>query len=94
MKAPDAEDVEQTVLFIDMLRFASLTEDFPKRVIVSRPDQNGYGGSVTGPIQNRIGSDQSPIRWRSDEVDDTIGEREKCRQRVARKRGEEQVQRN
>lgn len=41
------EDTECTLVFVDMLGFADLTEQFPKRLIHSGPDQHGFEHTST-----------------------------------------------
>src|SRR6266571_5938652 len=50
------EDAPSTLVYVDMLGFAVLTETFRTRVIRESPESNKYGfsGSFTSPIQNRI----------------------------------------
>src|SRR5438128_9262536 len=50
------EDAPRTLIYVDMLGFAALTETFRTRVIRESPESNKYGfsGSFTSPIQNRI----------------------------------------
>jgi hypothetical protein len=55
MKVRD-EDSEWTLIFVDMLGFAALTEVYKTRVIDHAPDERGFEGSSTSPIQNRINS--------------------------------------
>ncbi len=48
------EDAEHTLIFVDMLGFAELTERCPYRVVHQGPDEHGFSSSRTGPIQNQI----------------------------------------
>lgn len=48
------EDVEQTLIFVDMLGFANLTEEFPMRVIQHPTDEMGYQSSSTSEMSNRF----------------------------------------
>lgn len=48
------EDAAHTLIFVDMLGFASLTKNNPYRVVHEGPDEQGFTSSETGPIQNRI----------------------------------------
>ena len=48
------EDAERTLIFVDMLGFAALTETFRTRVISKRRDKHGFSSSSTSPTSNQI----------------------------------------
>jgi hypothetical protein len=48
------EDIEQTLLFVDMLGAAALTEQFPRRVADSGPDEAGFYHTSTTPAPNQF----------------------------------------
>jgi hypothetical protein len=49
-----AEDAEQTLLFVDMLGVAALTERFPKRLADSGPDEAGFYHTWTTDAPNQF----------------------------------------
>ena len=48
------ENTEQTLVFVDMLGFANLTEEFPLRVIQHPTNEMGYVSSSTSEMSNRF----------------------------------------
>lgn len=49
-----AEDAEQTLIFVDMLGFGALVKKYKVRVVEHGPDENGFSGSSTTPIQSQF----------------------------------------
>lgn len=47
------EDAEHTLIYVDMLGFAALTKDNPTRLVHNGPDERGYSGSSTSPLQTQ-----------------------------------------
>ena len=54
MKRPTSEDAPHTLIFIDMLGFAALTEKYRTRVVRRRRDREGFSSASTSPIQGQI----------------------------------------
>ena len=48
------EDKECTLVFLDMLGFAALTEQFPESQIHSGPDEHGFDHSSSSPSSNQF----------------------------------------
>lgn len=48
------EQVEHTLIFVDMLGFASLTKNNPTRLVYYGPDEHGLSGSFTSPLQTQF----------------------------------------
>src|SRR5258708_38007629 len=48
------EDTEQTLLFVDMLGAAALTEKFPRRLADSGPDEAGFYPTWTTDAPNQF----------------------------------------
>ena len=48
------EDTECALVFVDMLGFAALTEQFPKRLIHSGPDELGFNHTSTSLAANQF----------------------------------------
>jgi hypothetical protein len=49
-----AEDIERTLLFVDMLGAAALTEKFPTRLVDSGPDEAGFHHTWTTDAPNQF----------------------------------------
>jgi ribosomal protein L34 len=47
------EDAEHTLIYVDMLGFAALTERHPIRLVSYGPDEHGYTGTSTSPLQTQ-----------------------------------------
>jgi len=48
------EDAEHTLIFVDMLGFAALTKSNPTRLVRNGPDECGFSGSSTSPLQTQF----------------------------------------
>ena len=48
------EDAEHTLIFVDMLGFAELTENNPTRLVHYAPEGRGYSGCSTSPLQTQF----------------------------------------
>lgn len=48
------EDTAHTLIFVDMLGFAALTENNPTRLVQYEPDERGYSGTATSPLQTQL----------------------------------------
>jgi hypothetical protein len=48
------EDAEHTLIFIDMLGFADLTIKNPRRLVHGGPDEHGFSGTSTSPLQTQF----------------------------------------
>ncbi len=48
------EDAEHTLIFVDMLGFADLTIKNPRRLVHDGPDEHGYTGTSTSPLQTQF----------------------------------------
>lgn len=48
------EDAEHTLIFVDMLGFAALTKNSPTRLVHHGPDERGFSGSSTSPLQTQF----------------------------------------
>jgi len=55
------EDDPHTLLFVDILGFAALTKRHPTRIVDSGPDEHGFTGSGTSPLQTCVVRFQSVI---------------------------------
>jgi len=63
-KTIDPEDIEHTLLYIDMLGFAELTQTFRTRVDRHQDHETGFTGSSITPIQSQIVGFHTAIdRW-------------------------------
>ncbi len=48
------EDAEHTLIFVDMLGFVGLTKSNPTRLVHRGPDEYGFSGSSTSPLQTQF----------------------------------------
>ena len=47
------EDAEHTIIYVDMLGFEAFTKSNPTRLVQSGPDECGFSGSRTSPLQTQ-----------------------------------------
>jgi hypothetical protein len=48
------DDADHTLIFVDMLGFAALTNNNPTRLVHYGPDEHGYSGTSTSPLQTQF----------------------------------------